>query len=48
MFLGAVVAGAGATLLGFGVFDGAHVLGWLSLAATLVAAGLLVERAPRP
>ncbi len=48
LFLAAVVTGFVATLLGFGFFDGAHILGWLSASVTCIAAGLLVGAYPWP
>lgn len=42
----AVLFSAIATLLGFGVFSGAHLLGWLALGATCGWAALLVGHVP--
>ena len=41
----AVVCATVAAMLGFGLFDGAHLLGWLSLAVALVALAMLVPAA---
>lgn len=43
----AVVCAAVAALLGFGVLDGSHTLGWLALAVAFVAASGLTGYLPR-
>ncbi len=48
LLVAAVLCGAIAALLGFGVFSGSHLLGWLSLAVTFLAASALVAHVPWP
>jgi hypothetical protein len=43
--IAAVVCAAIAALLGFGAFNGTHILGWLSLAVGFTAVALLIPAA---
>ncbi len=46
LFALAVLCSAIAALLGFGVFDGSHLIGWLALGAAFGWGGLLVGAVP--